>query len=55
MNAPPMTIVSKKSINIQGEDYGSCALPFISLPSIYKPSFIEMPTVVLRLFTGQGA
>ena len=28
-----------------GKDYGSCALPFYSLPSIYKPSFILIPLV----------
>ena len=36
-------------------DYGSWALPFHALPSsIYKPSFISMPTVVFKLFAGQG-
>jgi len=37
------------SINIQGRIvvHGHC-------PSIYIPSFIEMPTVVLKLIAGQG-
>jgi len=28
-------------------------LPFPLLPSIYIPSFIQMPSVVLKLFPGQ--
>ena len=33
---------------------GLCTLHFLSLPSIYIPSFIQMPTVVIKLFAGQG-
>ena len=36
-----------KSINIQGRIM--VLLPFPSLPSIYKPRFIQMPTVVLKV------
>jgi len=31
-------------------DYGSCVLPFLSLPSIYKPSFISIPFVLSKMW-----
>ena len=40
------------SINIQGMIV--VLVPFPSLPFSYKPNFIEMPIVVLKLFAGQG-
>jgi len=50
-----------KIINGYGEitkyiekDYGSCTLPFLSLSSIYKPSFISIPFVLSKILTGQA-
>ena len=37
---------------IQG--YGSCALPFLSLPSIYKQSFILIPFKLSKIWPGQA-
>ena len=36
-----------------GQDYGYWALPFLILPSIYKPSFISIPLVLFKRWPGQ--
>jgi len=41
------------SVNIQGSS-GSCAQHFLSLQSIYKPSFISIPIVLFKLRLGQA-
>ena len=42
----PLFIIAK----IKGQDYGSCVLPFLSLSSIYKPSFISIRFVLFRIW-----
>jgi len=37
-----------------GYDYGSCALPFLKLPSIYKPRFSSIPFVLSKIWPGQA-
>ena len=44
--SPCLFIIAK----IKGQDYGSCVLPFLSLSSIYKPSFISIPFVLFRIW-----
>jgi len=37
-----------------GYDYGSCALHFFSLPSVYKTSFISSPLLLNKISAGQA-
>jgi len=39
-------------VKYPGYDYGSCALPFRPLPSIYKLSFISIPIVLSKIWPG---
>jgi len=43
------------SVNIYVKDYGSYALPFLSLSSIYKLSFISIPFVLFKILPGQAS
>ena len=37
-----------------GQDYGSCALHFLSLPYIYKPCFTSIPFLLNKIWAGQA-
>ena len=43
------------SCQYTGCDYGSCAMPFLLLLSIYKPIFISIPLVLLQIWPGQAS
>jgi len=40
--------------SVNKQDYDSCALHFLSLPSIYKPSSVAIPLVLSKIWLGQA-
>jgi len=43
-------VMGRQLCEYTGYDYGSCASPFLSLPSIYTPSVILIPFVLSKIW-----